>query len=111
MLTRVYVHSMISRVLYFPPSTCALLLRHHPTDRFCLLWEPHPTSTTPSCRLHLNHHFSVFHSFRWIPEQEINDMSNGCGENYAVIIVSEQFEGKMTLARHRLGRFLALVIS
>ena len=38
-------------------------------------------------------------------------MSNGCGENYAVIIVSEQFEGKMTLARHRLGEFLALRVS
>ena len=38
-------------------------------------------------------------------------MSNGCGENYAVIIVSEQFEGKMTLARHRLGKFLAFVVS
>ena len=38
-------------------------------------------------------------------------MSNGCGENYAVIIVSEQFEGKMTLARHRLGKFLALLVS
>ena len=38
-------------------------------------------------------------------------MSNGCGENYAVIIVSEQFEGKMTLARHRLGKLLAFVLS
>jgi len=37
-----------------------------------------------------------------IQHLEIIDMSNGCGENYAVIIVSEQFEGKMTLARHRL---------
>ncbi|CUA71158.1 hypothetical protein RSOLAG22IIIB_09381 [Rhizoctonia solani] len=33
---------------------------------------------------------------------EIIDASNGCGENYAVIIVSKVFEGKMTLARHRL---------
>jgi len=38
-------------------------------------------------------------------------MSNGCGENYAVIIVSEQFEGKMTLARHRLGKLLVLLVS
>jgi len=50
-------------------------------------------------------------SFRLIHEQEIIDMSNGCGENYAVIIVSEQFEGKMTLARHRLGKFLAFLVS
>jgi len=40
-------------------------------------------------------------------EQEIIDTSNGCGENYAVIIVSEQFEGKMTLARHRMGKLPA----
>ncbi|KAF8679933.1 BolA IbaG family [Rhizoctonia solani] len=33
---------------------------------------------------------------------EIQDTSNGCGENYAVVIVSKVFEGKMTLARHRL---------
>ncbi|KAG8713225.1 hypothetical protein FRC11_012912 [Ceratobasidium sp. 423] len=32
---------------------------------------------------------------------EIQDTSNGCGENYAVVIVSKAFEGKMTLARHR----------
>ncbi|KAJ8522165.1 hypothetical protein ONZ45_g1242 [Pleurotus djamor] len=32
---------------------------------------------------------------------EIEDQSNGCGENYAIILVSEAFEGKTTLARHR----------
>ncbi|KAI0744819.1 bola-like protein [Earliella scabrosa] len=32
---------------------------------------------------------------------EIEDTSNGCGENYAVFVVSESFEGKNTLARHR----------
>ncbi|KAG8729565.1 hypothetical protein FRC12_020884, partial [Ceratobasidium sp. 428] len=32
---------------------------------------------------------------------EIQDTSNGCGENYSVIIVSQAFEGKTTLARHR----------
>ncbi|KIP09404.1 hypothetical protein PHLGIDRAFT_116355 [Phlebiopsis gigantea 11061_1 CR5-6] len=32
---------------------------------------------------------------------EIIDQSNGCGENYAVLVVSEAFEGKKTLARHR----------
>ncbi|GJE88900.1 BolA family transcriptional regulator [Phanerochaete sordida] len=38
-----------------------------------------------------------------IPVQhlEIIDQSNGCGENYAVLVVSEAFEGKTTLARHR----------
>ncbi|KAF9499320.1 bola-like protein [Pleurotus eryngii] len=32
---------------------------------------------------------------------EIEDQSSGCGENYAIILVSEAFEGKSTLARHR----------
>ncbi|KAF8990261.1 bola-like protein [Cyathus striatus] len=32
---------------------------------------------------------------------EIQDESNGCGENYAIVLVSEAFEGKTTLARHR----------
>lgn len=33
---------------------------------------------------------------------EVLDESNGCGENYAVFIVSEAFVGKLPLARHRL---------
>ncbi|KAF8556727.1 bola-like protein [Imleria badia] len=33
---------------------------------------------------------------------EIEDQSSGCGESYAVLLVSEAFEGKTTLARHRL---------
>jgi len=33
---------------------------------------------------------------------EIQDHSSGCGENYAVVLVSPAFEGKSTLARHRL---------
>ncbi|KAF8525582.1 bola-like protein [Hysterangium stoloniferum] len=37
-----------------------------------------------------------------ISHLEIIDQSSGCGENYAVFIVSEAFEGKMTLARHRM---------
>jgi len=37
-----------------------------------------------------------------IQHLEIVDMSNGCGENYAVVIVSERFEKMMTLSRHRL---------
>ncbi|KAJ7672685.1 bola-like protein [Mycena rosella] len=32
---------------------------------------------------------------------EIEDQSNGCGENYAILLVSEDFEGKSTLVRHR----------
>ncbi|KAK7440056.1 hypothetical protein VKT23_017307 [Stygiomarasmius scandens] len=32
---------------------------------------------------------------------EIEDQSNGCGENYSIILVSEAFEEKTTLARHR----------
>jgi len=36
--------------------------------------------------------------------QEIIDVSSGCGENYAVVIVSPAFEGKMTLARHRMSK-------
>ncbi|KAI0789212.1 bola protein [Abortiporus biennis] len=32
---------------------------------------------------------------------EIEDQSNGCGENYAIVVVSDAFEGKTTLARHR----------
>ncbi|KAI0684689.1 bola protein [Cytidiella melzeri] len=32
---------------------------------------------------------------------EVIDQSNGCGENYAILVVSEAFEGKTTLARHR----------
>ena len=35
---------------------------------------------------------------------EIEDQSSGCGENYSIILVSEAFEGKNTLARHRFGK-------
>ncbi|KAM6493459.1 bola-like protein [Amanita muscaria] len=34
---------------------------------------------------------------------EVEDQSSGCGESYAVVIVSEIFRGKSTLARHRMG--------
>ncbi|KIJ25234.1 hypothetical protein M422DRAFT_216908 [Sphaerobolus stellatus SS14] len=37
-----------------------------------------------------------------ISHLEIVDQSSGCGESYGVLIVSEAFEGKMTLARHRM---------
>jgi len=33
---------------------------------------------------------------------EIQDQSSGCGENYAILVVSEAFQGKSTLIRHRL---------
>ncbi|KAH0579810.1 hypothetical protein J132_05708 [Termitomyces sp. J132] len=33
---------------------------------------------------------------------EIQDQSSGCGENYAVTIVSEAFEGLSTLKKHRI---------
>ncbi|KAF6750818.1 bola protein [Ephemerocybe angulata] len=33
---------------------------------------------------------------------EIEDQSSGCGESYAVVLVSEAFQGKSTLARHRM---------
>ncbi|PCH42984.1 bola-like protein [Wolfiporia cocos MD-104 SS10] len=36
-----------------------------------------------------------------ITHLEIIDQSSGCGENYAVFVVSAAFEGKNTLARHR----------
>jgi hypothetical protein len=32
---------------------------------------------------------------------EVTDESSGCGENYAVLVVSDAFEGKTTLFRHR----------
>jgi len=33
---------------------------------------------------------------------EIEDQSSGCGESYSVLLVSDAFEKKTTLARHRL---------
>ncbi|TRM60467.1 bola protein [Schizophyllum amplum] len=33
---------------------------------------------------------------------EIEDQSSGCGESYAILLVSEAFQGKTTLARHRM---------
>ncbi|TCD63147.1 hypothetical protein EIP91_005906 [Steccherinum ochraceum] len=36
-----------------------------------------------------------------ITHLQIIDQSNGCGENYAIFVVSDAFEGKTTLARHR----------
>ena len=34
--------------------------------------------------------------------QEINDTSGGCGQSFEVLVVSEKFEGKSLLQRHRL---------
>ena len=43
--------------------------------------------------------------------QVVEDTSSGCGSSYSVFIVSDDFEGKNTLARHKLGKWLfALVI-
>jgi len=36
-----------------------------------------------------------------VTHMEIHDMSNGCGENYAILIASSKFEGMRTLARHK----------
>lgn len=33
---------------------------------------------------------------------DIEDQSKGCGDSYAIVIVSEAFNGKSTLARHRM---------
>ncbi|KAH9057599.1 bola-like protein [Lactarius vividus] len=33
---------------------------------------------------------------------EVEDNSSGCGENFSVLIVSKDFEGKTTLARHKM---------
>ncbi|KAL1741544.1 bola-like protein [Schizophyllum fasciatum] len=33
---------------------------------------------------------------------EIEDQSSGCGESYAIVLVSDAFQGKTTLARHRM---------
>ncbi|EDV22618.1 BolA-like protein 2 [Trichoplax sp. H2] len=33
---------------------------------------------------------------------KVEDISGGCGSSYSVIIVSEKFEGKPLLQRHRL---------
>lgn len=35
-------------------------------------------------------------------EVEVQDMSGGCGQAFAVIIVSDVFTGKNKLARHRM---------
>jgi stress-induced morphogen len=43
--------------------------------------------------------------------QVVEDTSSGCGSSYSVFIVSDDFEGKNTLARHKLGKWLfALVV-
>jgi stress-induced morphogen len=40
---------------------------------------------------------------------EVLDESNGCGENYAVVVVSAEFEGKTTLNRHRFSAYSTLL--
>lgn len=48
-------------------------------------------SNNPICNLL----FFIFH-------QEVVDTSGGCGASFAVEIVSDQFEGKRLLERHRM---------
>lgn len=33
--------------------------------------------------------------------EEVNDVSSGCGESFSVVVVSNVFEGKPILQRHR----------
>ena len=42
-----------------------------------------------------------------ITHLQIIDQSNGCGENYAIFVVSDAFEGMKTLARHRFGECIS----
>ena len=42
--------------------------------------------------------------------QEIEDTSGNCGASFAVVIVSPAFAKKMTLARHKLGELLFILI-
>ncbi|PLW48640.1 hypothetical protein PCASD_03369 [Puccinia coronata f. sp. avenae] len=35
-------------------------------------------------------------------ERKVSDISGGCGQSYEVLIVSPEFAGKTTLAKHRL---------
>jgi len=45
---------------------------------------------------------STLHSSFRIHHLIVEDTSSGCGTNYSVLIVSDDFEGKSTLARHKL---------
>ncbi|EKM76241.1 hypothetical protein AGABI1DRAFT_115982 [Agaricus bisporus var. burnettii JB137-S8] len=44
----------------------------------------------------------AIHSHFVVDHLEVKDISSGCGESYSVLLVSEDFEGKSTLQRHRL---------
>ncbi|KAH9976608.1 bola protein [Lactifluus volemus] len=37
-----------------------------------------------------------------VTHMDVEDKSDGCGNSYFVLIVSKEFEGKTTLARHRM---------
>lgn len=54
--------------------------------------------------LELQDHLFFFFSFFWL--QEVVDESDGCGKKFSIVIVSEQFKGKSTLANHRYGTSL-----
>ncbi|THH10011.1 hypothetical protein EW145_g1613 [Phellinidium pouzarii] len=53
----------------------------------------------------------VLREFIPVSHLEIIDQSSGCGENYAVLIVSEAFNGKTTLTRHRFGEHALINVS
>ena len=60
-----------------------------------------PPSTEESIRIALNS------ALPNITHLVIEDQSGGCGEKIAIVVVSEAFEGKGTLARHRMSELLS----
>lgn len=44
----------------------------------------------------------LLESFPEAIERKVFDISGGCGQSYEVLIVSPEFAGKTTLAKHRL---------
>ncbi|KAL9710570.1 hypothetical protein Ac2012v2_006107 [Leucoagaricus gongylophorus] len=43
----------------------------------------------------------AIHSKFVVHHLEVLDTSNGCGESYSILLVSDDFEGKTTLQKHR----------
>ncbi|KAF5353294.1 hypothetical protein D9756_008117 [Leucocoprinus leucothites] len=43
----------------------------------------------------------AIHSKFIVHHLEVEDISSGCGESYSILLVSDDFEGKSTLQRHR----------
>ncbi|KXN86684.1 hypothetical protein AN958_09768 [Leucoagaricus sp. SymC.cos] len=44
----------------------------------------------------------AIHSKFVVHHLEVEDISSGCGESYSILLVSDDFEGKTTLQKHRL---------